>query len=379
MVILVMGLSAPIMADEPGVGIIEGSIFNKTEGGSSVVGKEAILKTYLDDTEVGSTTVITGAEGSFIFNGLSVEPGYNYQVVVFFQQAEYFGERISFGEGETAKSVEINVYDSTTSAEAISVVNAHTIIYVGQERLQVKEYYLFVNESDLTYIGSKEVGTEGDREILIFTLPSDAAQLRITLGLMECCILNYENGFSDTMPFLPGGQEVAYSYEVEYDSGRYELSQLVNYPIANFDLMLQGDVKVDMNLLDVKEPLDIGDVPFSHFAGNDLVPGDVLSIKMSDLPGSGSLWVITGVVLALVILGGGLSFGYRWKKKRVQPVILEDSIDQRRQRLLIELAHLDDDFDDGKIKEDAYRSLRNETKVKLAELIRRSHEEGNGS
>jgi hypothetical protein len=362
MVILFMYLSTPAMADEPGVGIIKGSIFNRTEGGSSVVDQEAILKTYLDNAEVGSTTVITGVGGSFIFNGLSVESGYNYQVVVFFQQAEYFGEWLSFEEGETAKSVEINVYDSTTSNEAISVVNAHTIIYVEQERLQVKEYYLFVNESDLTYIGSKEVSTEGDREILTFTLPNDAAKLRITLGLMECCILNNENGFSDTMPFLPGSQEVAYSYEVEYNSGRYELSQLVNYPIANFDLMLQGDVKVDVNLLGVKESLDIGDVSFSHFTGNDLVPGDVLSINMSDLPGSGSLWVITGVVLALVILGGGLN-----------------SIDQRRQRLLIELARLDDDFDDGKIQEDAYRSLRNETKVKLAELIRRSQKEGNGS
>ncbi len=371
LMIFVLSLSASALAAEPGSGIINGRVVNGTEGGSSVADQDITLKTYLSNNEAGSTTTKTDAKGHFVFDGLLTEPAYSYLVTLTFQQAEYDSEWLSFNEGEINKSVEVTVYDSTTSDEAIKVAVSHTVIYVGVGSLQVEEFLLFVNESDRTYIGSKEVTAEGNRETLRFSVPKEATELKPVGGLMECCIVSSEEGFADTMPVLPGSKEVAYSYKVSYNSGAYILSQRLNYPTASFDLLVQGEsIEVIGDQLTTEEPLNIRDTWFNHLSGKDLAPGDILVTQLSGLPEASNQGAIIWTALALVVLTGGFGFGYYLlKKKRVQPLSPEGSLDQKRQRLLFEIAQLDDDLESGKIEEEAYRKLRAERKSQLAELL----------
>ena len=178
LIVLALSLSAPALADDPGSGIIEGRVVNGTAGGSSVADQEITLNTYLNDVEVGSATTKTDAEGWFAFDGLSTESGYIYEVTLTFQEAEYYGEWLSFDEGETTKSFEVTVYDSTTSDEAIKIATAHTVVYVEQDSLHVEEYYIFVNEADRTYIGSGEITTAGTRRTLRLPLPDKMTDLQ---------------------------------------------------------------------------------------------------------------------------------------------------------------------------------------------------------
>jgi len=372
LMIFILSLSAPALAAEPGSGIIDGQLVNGTEGGSSLADQEVTLKTYLDNTEVDSTTAQTDAEGKFVFDGLSTEPGYSYQVTLTFQEADYYSEWLNFDEGETTKSTEVIVYDSTTSDEAIKVATAHTVIYVEQGSLWVEEYFLFVNEADRTYIGSKEITAEGTKETLRFSLPKGATELQPGIGLMECCIYNSEEGFVDSMSILPGGKEVAYSYKVDYSSGAYTFSRRVNYPTANFDLLVQGEgIKVASDQLTIEEPLSIEGILFNHLSGKELAPGSTLVVHLSGLPQTNNQGAVKWVVLTLIVLGAGFGFVYLMRKGRVQPV----SPDQIRQRLLVEIAQLDDDFEAGKIPEAVYRRLRAETKAQLLKLMQRSKEE----
>ncbi len=373
-----LSLAEPVLAVAPDQGIIDGQVVNGTASGSSVVDLELTLKTYLDDTEVDSTTTRTDASGQFVFDGLSTESGYSYQVTLIFQEADYYSEWLSFNEVETSKSVEVTVYDSTTSDEAIKVEIAHTIIYVGQDSLEVIEYFLFVNEADRTYIGSKEVTAEGDTETLKFSLPREATEVQITLGLMECCIVANEEGFGETMPILPGSKEVAYSYRVNHSSGRYTFSQNMNYPTAKYDLLFQGEViEVISGQLATAESMDIEGTQFTHLSGSDFARGDILVVQLSDLPETDNQGAIIWVALTLVVLTGG--FGYLLRRRRGQPVSLEDSLDQRRRGLLVELAQLDDDFERGEIPEEDYRRLRAVRKSQLVELMQGAKEEdGNG-
>ena len=371
--IFVLSVSAPALAAEPGSGTIEGWLVNGTKGGSSVADQDITLKTYFNDAEVSSTTTRSDAEGRFLFDGLSTEPGYSYQVVLTFQQAEYYSRWLGFDEGETSKSVEVTVYDSTTSDEAIKVQMAHMIVYVEEGTLLVKEYFLFVNESDRTYIGSKEITTEGDRETLRFSLPDKATELQPGYGLMECCIVSSEEGFVDTMPILPGGKDVAYSYKVDYNSGTYTFSRNVNYTMARYDFLFQGEgIKVTSDQLVAEEPMNIEGTQFNHLSGRDFVPGDILVAQLSGLPETNNQEAVMWAVLALIVLTCGFSLTYLLRKKRVQPLSPEDSLEQKRQRLLVELAQLDDDFEGGKIPEEVYHRLRAVTKAQLVELIQRS-------
>jgi len=374
--VLILSLPASVLAAEPDSGIIEGQIVNGTAGGSSVADQNITLNIYLDEVEVDAATTKTDADGRFIFDGLSTESDYSYGVTLVFQQAEYYSDWLSFNEGETTKSVEVTVYDSTTSDEALKIATAHAIIYVGQGSLQVEEYFLFVNETDRTYIGSKEISAEGTREVLRFSLPKGATELQITMGLMECCIVGSEEGFVDTMPILPGSKEVAYSYRVDYSSETYAFSQRVNYPTTSYELLVQGEaVQVTSDQLAPERPLEFEGSRFNHLSGEGLAPGDTLVARLSGLPEASAQGAIIWVALALIVLTGGFGLGYLLRKKRVQPVSLEDSLDRRGQRLLVELAQLDDEFEAGKIPEENYRRLRSVRKAQLVELMQRPKEE----
>lgn len=372
-IILLLTLPASVQAAEPGKGTIDGQLVNGTKDGSSVADQKITLKTYQKDNEIGSTTTQTDAQGRFILANLATDASYSYQVIPYYQGAEYSNtEQFTFAAGETTKSVKLTVYDATISATAIKIDTAHTIIYVGQGSLAIIELFSFSNESDRTYIGSGEITATGTRRTLKLPLPDMITKLQYGGKLMSCCVLQDKDGFFDTMPVFPGNKEVAYSYEVTYGSGAYNLSREVNFPTAQYDLLLQGEgIQVKSDQLTKGDPVTIEGAMFNRFSGTNLAPGGSLAVQLAGLPQTNRR-LVTWVVLALVVVGGGFSFAYlRWRKG-LQPVPVREGLAQRQQRLLAELAQLDDDFESGEIEEEAYRRRRAETKAQLVELMQRS-------
>lgn len=371
-----LGISATTLAAEPGSGTIEGAVFNKTTDGSSVADQDITLKAYLNDAEVSAAITRTDSDGYFVFGNLSAEPGYTYQATLTFQGVEYNSEWLSFEDGEATKFAEVVVYDSTTDAEAIKAAMAHTIIYVGQGSLQMKDYFLFVNETDRAYVGIKKNPADEKGETLKFSLPREATELQLIRGLMECCVVSTDDGLSYTMPILPGPNEVAYSYNVEYDSGKYTVLQNINYPLARYDLLFQGEgIKAESDQLQAEEPMNISGTLFNHLSGEDFNSGDVIVAKLSGLPGNSNQSFIIWVTMGLVVLAAGFTFVYLMRKRRLQPVSDEGGLSVTKQQLLAEIAKLDDDFEDGRISEETYRRLRAEKKAGLIELVQRQKEE----
>lgn len=363
-------LPASALAAETDNGIIEGTIVNGTDGGSSVAGVEITLKIYLNDNEVSSTTTIADAEGNFVFDGLSTEQDYSYEATLNYQEADYASDWISFDSGETSKSTEVIVYDSTTSDEVLTVMTSHTIVYIEPESLRITEYYLFVNESDKTYIGLEKPSAPEIKETLRFNLPEDATALQPEFGLMECCIYGNADGFIDSMPVLPGGREVAYSYMVDNNSGTYTFSKNINYNIKSYDFLVQGGgITVNSDRLTAGEPIDIEGILFTHLSGTDFLPGDTLVAELSGLPETGNQGVLLWVFLVLAVLGGAFGLNRFFRGRRPQPVKVKDSHEQKKQRLLVEIAQMDDDFENGKISEEVYRKLRTEKKAQLIALM----------
>ncbi len=371
--VFILSLSSPILASEPGNGIIEGLIINMTAGGSNVADQEITLNIYLNGAEVDTVASMTDYEGQFIFEGLSTAPGYGYEIVANFQRVEYKSERLNFDDGEIAKYTEVIIYDSTTNDEAIKIAMSHMIIYVEEDILLVKEYYLLVNEADRTYIGASG---EVDTEVLYFSLPEGATELQPTMGLMDCCIVMNENGFTDIMPALPGMKEVGYSYRLHPDSGTFTFSQMIHYPINRLDVLVQdGDIQVASNQLSDDEPMHINDIHYEHLSGQDFAAGDTLVMRLSGLPRTETQGIALWVLLAVLVIGISFVFIFLMKKKRLQPVSDEGSLNLHKQQLLDELAELDDNFEDGNISEEAYRKLRAEKKAELIAQIHKSEEE----
>lgn len=374
-VILILSLPTPALAAEPGTGTIEGQLVNGTENGSNVDNQEITLKINLNNSEESSATTKSDAEGKFVFNDLLTGPEYSYQITLTFQKADYTSDWLSFEEGEINRVAVVTVFDSTTSDEIIRIELSHSIVYVEPESLQVVEFYLFTNKSDKTYIGTKEINADGTRETLRFTLPDKASDLQPGSGLMECCIYSSEGGFIDTMPVFPGVREIVYSYMINHGSKEYEFSKKANYPMARYTLLVQGEyVGVDSEQLNVGEPVEIQGMLFSHLNSEEIAAEETLVVRLSNLPRDDSQRAIWWVLLTLLVLIAGFIAINRTRKRKLQPVSLEDGPDRKRQRLIVELAQLDDDFEGGKIAEEAYHRLRAAKKSQLVELIEKSKE-----
>jgi len=369
--VLILSLSAPAVAAEPGSGTINGQVVNQTEGGSSVADQEITLNIFLNDEETDSLVTSTDAEGYFVFNNLSTTPDYGYEAKLEFQEADYYSNWISFNDSQSSEFAEVIVYDSTTSEDALKVAMAHTIIYVERGRLRVNEYYLFLNDTDRTYIGSKLISGDDTKETLRFTLPVEAIEVETGQGLMNCCIFSSEDGFVDSMPVMPGNREVAYSYFIDYDSDKYSFVTNLNYPTTRYDLLYQGtDVKAVTEQLTPDEPLNIREILFSHLLGVDLAPTDTLVTGFSNLPKVDNIQqTILWVVITMGVLGGSIGYFYYARNKKLQPVKIEDSTENTREKLLMELARLDDDYQSGKIGEEDYRKLRTTKKSQLVKVI----------
>ena len=94
-------------------------------------------------------------------------------------------------------------------------------------------------------------------------------------------------------------------------------------------------------------------------------PGTDSSINQTSLS-----WLL----LALMTLAFGLTFFYsRSQRRKLDRVRI--GLARRSEGLLDELGRLDDDFEGGKIGEEAYRRLRSRNKADLVELIQRLKDE----
>lgn len=370
-IIFILSLPVSALAAEHDNGKIEGEVLNLTGAESPVPDHDITLRTFLDNAAVDSTTTKTDALGNFIFEGLSTESSYSYQIALTFQEAVYYySDWLIFAEAETSKLIVVTVYDATTSDEAIRVVAAHTVITIGEDNsLLVEEFFVFSNEADLTYVGSEVINSEGDKETLKFLLPDEAVDIRPDAGLVEGWVQESADGFVSTLPVEPGEKLIIYSYKVTYSSGAYTLSKGMAYDTDIFTLLVQGEgTTVTGERLTAQEPIILEDVWYNHLSVQDLASGEVLTINISGLPTSQN--IIIWVIIVLVVMSLVSALIYMMRKKQPQPVSAEDSPSQKKQRLLTELAQLDDDFEADKIVEKEYHALREMMKLQLAELLK---------
>lgn len=376
-IFLLLLLSPQWAVAQSGAGEIKGQLVNKSQEGGSSAEVPLRLNTYLRNALQGSAEGKTDAQGSFLFKGLATERGYSYQVAFNYQGADYTSDRVWFDEGQVSKAVEIPVYNPTASDESIKVAASHTIIYVREDSLLVKEFYLFRNQGDKAYIGSREA-QEGRRETLKLILPLGATGLQYSQGLTERGVVKTDNGFIDTMAVEPGEKLIGFSYILN-GSREYTLTRTIAYPVDTLNILIEDKgIEASSPQLQVQEPLTVKEGRFLFLTGANLPRGATNEVSLRVAPPQMNYqkalpWA--ALALAMVL---GMGAGYFLLKRRPQTITqLEESPASERERLLREIARLDDQYELGTISEEDYRSLRSEKKARLLALPRRARGEGN--
>jgi hypothetical protein len=353
-----------VMAAAGGDGQIQGSLINRTAATtSSVAGQVVTLKIYQGTSETGSQTATTDQDGNFAFSGLSTDNSYVYQIEITYQDVNYYSQPLQFGTGETVKSADINVYDTTTSDDAVSVGISYVIISRQDDNLAVLEYYLFADNSDRAYIGTLVSDSAQQRQTLQFVLPPDATDLQFVLGLSDSTVIRNGNDFTDTGAVTPDGRELSYSYLIPIKSDKQVLNWTSNYNVMRFDLLSKDNsIHVTSDKLTEQEPLTISGQSYNDYASQNLPRGGTIAIALSGLTGSSGFNALDWAWLAVIPLAG-LAF-FLIRRRRSIPAGAEND----KQRLLDEIAALDDSYDNGEIDEEDYRKLRKQKKEHLLSL-----------
>lgn len=383
--------AGPVLAE--GDGTIAGQLVNMTKGGSSTGGQSIELKTLKSDAEVASSTpntTTTDADGKFEFKGLATSSDYSYYVTVTYQKADYQSDTVSFATGEKSKVLTVKVWDSTTKDPGIKATEAYTLIVPHEgNTFLVTQYFNISNDSDRTYIGSEQVTSDGKTKTASFPLPQGAKNLRYAVGLMDCCVVQDNQGLTDTMAVIPPGKEIAFEYEMPFDS-TYSFAQTFTIPVDMFYVAVQGGSvtftgsglaqhgAVDMS--PTGEP-NVPSAPFTLFTASNIVAGQQLKGSFSNIPkpveqgARGSM----GAIVALGVVAVGFAVGYPvWRRRRglaTAPAGENTAVATQtvngEEALLQEIAGLDAVFERGEIGEKEHQEKRSEIKRLLAGLMRR--------
>jgi hypothetical protein len=362
--------AAPVAAD--GSATISGRLANGTSGAPVPAGAQVLLRVYQGQRVAREQSVPVGPDGSFAADGLAGGTGLVYQVVATYEGVPYASVPFTLDTPDTAKQVDLTVYEATDADPGITIPRAAIILSnpdPGTRTVGAVEAVTLANPSDRTYLPSLN-GPAGPMSLLRFSLPEGAGALAPGPGLETGEIIQVDRGFATDEPVPPGTKDVVFSYRFPYRGDRAAVRRLVPYPTDQLTILVPaGRLRLEGAQLQPGQPAQLGDQLYQTYSVQGLAPGQPLSFTLAHLPSRWPLglplddlpwwaWCLAGVAA-----GGGAALTAAWALRRrgAQP---------NRQRQLIEaLAALDEAFERGALEEREYRRRRAATKALLARLL----------
>jgi hypothetical protein len=276
--LLLAGLSTGYAEGE---GVISGKVVNKTEGGGSIAGLEVVLQTFAHQSPGETLKTTTDQDGSFRFEKLVTASNYSYQAAVKYRDVTYSSDLIFFEKDETGKTSEISVFETTENTDSLLIERAHIIVGVDSETktLPVMEILILRNQ------GSHVIRAgEPGKATLLLPMPAGAQNAQLAQELAAAA-METPDGFAYTGPILPGVNELLYSYELPYTSGRYDLSRSFPYPTQQISVLIPDKgIQVESPQLVAQPPRNIGGQSYLHLQGGELPSGSPIAIRLDGLP-----------------------------------------------------------------------------------------------
>lgn len=406
-------------------GSIKGTVTNNTKGGGSVAGLDVNLYVYQGQTQSGKQAIKAGQDGKFSFDGVDTGQEFTYLVHTQYQGADYASDPITFPSGSTDQTVDLEVFDATTSDESIKTSARHYLLEPQPDGLYVSEIAIISNSGDKTYVGSKDVH-QGVKETLRFTLPQGAQNVEYGGGMMGTRVFQDNGDLVDTWPLYPGDSQRIFRYEipVSNDAAAFISKLAVDTGKVNA-LIPDVGVGITVSNLPNKSNQDIQGEKYLLFSGDNVAAGTQLEFKLDHMskapaapvqpaPGQATAgqaapgqtapgWqamlplfagsgIIAVVAIASVVVmlvrrrrggakrasgadgdeeseAGGPPDGRDLSEAEMEAD--EEILDAQKRELVAAIARLDDDFEAQRIGAEEYGRLRAEKKRRLVEVVDR--------
>lgn len=365
---LLVALSALIFT-APAVSVeLTVQVVNRTADAPPPPALTVVLQAYVNGQEGAQQEAQTDSRHRAVFQGLTTGEGNTYVAQVSYEGVKYESRPTQLTDGSRKAFVEVPIYETTPSSDALQVQVQHTVLRLLRGALEVDEMYLIENPTDRTYVGRGEV-KPGARRVLEFMLPAGFTGVQLGQGLMACCIVAQKNGFVDTMEVKPGQRMVQFKYLLPYTRQRLTFRPSLLAPTQQYSLLVSSAVSVS-NLWGIEPTgeFNTGNQSFLRYAATNLAPSMPVSAEFSGLPVDRTpllRWLALAVAGSLVlVLGWWVLRSKRWHVAQRSRVSATD----QRTRLLEEIVQLDELFEAGKLTPTNYQLLRNSKKAALAML-----------
>lgn len=364
-------------------GVLSGQVINATtkkpQGNITIT-----LRAFDNNTQLETKTVQADAQGNYTFDHLLTDHAVLYSVEGNYGDVLYFSDQPGlFTPNKAETTLNLNVYETTTSMESVVVPQLHYLLSFSPETVNVVQIFVFSNKGNKTYIGQ-------NGQTITFVLPENAQG--VTFQNDEAGERFKQNGttYTDTAPITPGEetQAIVATYNLPYqDSLSIKAPLPADIASVNVVMRDQGAELTSTQLQFVEKRNFQGDL-FAIFAGSNLQKGQELTLQLTNLdnlsfaaPASPEAaltasnvfqnqlgWMVL-VVGGLVIAAVALGYPY-FRPQLAHPSDPADNDpDLHRQKLLLMLARLDELFESGELDKQLYRRARAKYKAELVGLM----------
>ncbi|MCY3625866.1 MAG: cytochrome c [Candidatus Dadabacteria bacterium] len=240
-------------------------------------GQDVVLISYMGDRKEERHFAKSDSLGRFSFPSLRWDR--SYEIALFHQGVQYVSGKMVFLPGKDEITLDLPVYDTTSSDENISLLSLNVIIYPNDEgsKVNVTSLHAFENSGDTVFTGEQ---TDSDTTTLVFPIPENAVDVTFSDGVNPEAVVRKEEKLYSRLPFLPGMKRVALGYSLP-------LSQIGENFSIGFDYEV-GDLAVFARKTElgirlerpqaVAEEVMIHDEAFLKYVLSGVKPGGIVLV-----------------------------------------------------------------------------------------------------
>lgn len=311
---LAWGPAAAAAAKDEG---ISGTVVNGTTD-APVAEQEVTLSLFDSQTQIGTSTATTDADGAFSF-ATPPEGTQGYQVSTTYADVIFRSPATEYAPGQPAE-VALSVYETTTDPADVAL--ATWIVWVDQEGegAAIQHDLQWSNGGDSAYVG-EQTAPDGSPITTQVPLEPGASNAQF-LGLyLDTPGQTLGDRYVNSQALVPGDSSATVRYNVS-DLGQLTLP--VTMATTTLQLFVPTGVTVTAEGLTTSGQVTDRGITYQVFNAQNLKAGDTLQVELSGLTGGGArsplLWVGIAIV-AIAALGGIVAWLLlRRRARRQQPV-----------------------------------------------------------
>jgi hypothetical protein len=335
-------------------GAIAGRVTNGSAGGS-VPANFPVQLIGADETGIVLTrTATVQSDGRFEFADVPYTLRQQFAVTADYQSVAYFSNPVGFAVGGRQIDASFQIHEATDEANSIRVSNLQTfVIFQTPQQATIGQLYTFSNIGDRTFIPSA-------RSALTIRLPEGAQNVNVADGVEGQTYLRINDALADLRPVPPGVDtvQVVVSYQLPY-AGSLAFEQVQEYAVDEV-LVLVGDATATVRGVawEASGTQTVQGEPFQGFVRPALNAKETLTFELASANSLNNV-LVGGGVLLVVMAGIGWAV---WRARRGTPA------EYQRERLLAQIAELDDALAAGKLSAEQHQRQRAKVKAELKQI-----------